>query len=938
MADIFVSYTSSDRDWAFWIGKELQKLGHTPHIHEWEIRAGADILEWMETCFDRAQHALLVVSSTYLTKDYSSWERRSAQWATAKQAGFALPVYVEKCEAPGLMRIFKRCDLYDLDEDDARTTLAAYLKDPAPPVAVVFPGKAKPAEPPTLAPDAVRFPGKQSELPDAGAEKASAPPASAPTISVPAQTPAVPSPLPPDPDMIGRAKQREELVRAILTEDRPVIVPGGPGMGKTTLALAAAYDPGVVERFGARRFFVALDPVPDADGILRSLATHLGLPATGATQEIEAAIASACAATQMLVLLDNFETPFGKDAKASEALLARFAAMTGLRLIVTVRGQTPQVRGRGARVLQDIERLGDEDARALFLRHAGEQFSADPALQKLLAALDGHPLSIELLAANAAGKSDLRGVLADWTSRRDLLEHGAADDRLTSVRVSLGLSLEALDGTSAAHRLVRVMALLPDGMSEADSQTMLSDLEPTREQRAAAARLETTRLASRPDGRWRLLAPIRETLLAYYPPQTEDKARLIRRFLRRAAEGAKIGWKEWGPVRDAVMSESGNLDAVLGMANSLPRPSGEIVAAATGLAKFHSLTGLGSPTSLPDAARFLHEVGDVLGEANCIKSLGDIALTRSDHDAARVRYGEALPLYRQVGDALGEANCIQNLGDVALYSSDHRGAQKQYEQALPLYRQVGAVLGEAVCIARLGEIALGRSELEIAARHYEDASRLFQQIDDILGEANCIRRRGDISLLRSDPETARQRYDEALPLYRQVGAVLGEANCIQRLGDSALANSDPETARQRYEAALPLYRQVGDVLGEANCIQGLGDIALASSDHEAARQCYEAALPLFRTVGDALGEANCIQKLGDIEEQKGEIGAARKHWRGALALYQHIQEPYSIGGAHNRLRRHAETPAEADEHGAAARRVWASIGRKDLIDKYFGKE
>ncbi len=30
VADIFVSYTSSDRDWAFWIGQELEKLGHLP--------------------------------------------------------------------------------------------------------------------------------------------------------------------------------------------------------------------------------------------------------------------------------------------------------------------------------------------------------------------------------------------------------------------------------------------------------------------------------------------------------------------------------------------------------------------------------------------------------------------------------------------------------------------------------------------------------------------------------------------------------------------------------------------------------------------------------------------------------------------------------------------------------------------------------------------
>jgi hypothetical protein len=40
MADIFVSYTLSDRDWAFWIGHELEALDHKPHIHEWEIKGG----------------------------------------------------------------------------------------------------------------------------------------------------------------------------------------------------------------------------------------------------------------------------------------------------------------------------------------------------------------------------------------------------------------------------------------------------------------------------------------------------------------------------------------------------------------------------------------------------------------------------------------------------------------------------------------------------------------------------------------------------------------------------------------------------------------------------------------------------------------------------------------------------------------------------------
>jgi hypothetical protein len=44
VADIFVSYTSKDRQWAEWIGQQLIALGYVPHIHEWEMPAGADIL------------------------------------------------------------------------------------------------------------------------------------------------------------------------------------------------------------------------------------------------------------------------------------------------------------------------------------------------------------------------------------------------------------------------------------------------------------------------------------------------------------------------------------------------------------------------------------------------------------------------------------------------------------------------------------------------------------------------------------------------------------------------------------------------------------------------------------------------------------------------------------------------------------------------------
>jgi len=219
MADIFISYTSSDRDWAFWIGQELEKLGHVPHIHEWEISGGSDIAAWMEERHNNADHILCVISGIYLTKPYSSWERRAAQWAAAtERPNFALPVFIEDCKAPTLLAQFKRCDLVGLSEDDARARLAAFLAPATRPTgAVPFPGGAPIAKAEPARPGAVAFPGGRVAL-----------------SNIPIRIPL---------HFLGRDDSLAAIVAALQrTEGRVAIMAlhGLRGVGKTTLAAAYA--------------------------------------------------------------------------------------------------------------------------------------------------------------------------------------------------------------------------------------------------------------------------------------------------------------------------------------------------------------------------------------------------------------------------------------------------------------------------------------------------------------------------------------------------------------------------------------------------------------------------------------------------------------------------------------------------------------------------
>src|ERR1700693_2989708 len=142
MADYFISYTSSDRDWAQWIGKELEAIGHTSHIHEWEIRGGDDIYAWMEKRHDAADHVLCVVSDEYLKAPYSTLERNAALWqAASKRPGFVQFVSVKPCRLPTLADHIRRCELFGVPEDAARVRFRAFMQKREAPETIAFPGK-----------------------------------------------------------------------------------------------------------------------------------------------------------------------------------------------------------------------------------------------------------------------------------------------------------------------------------------------------------------------------------------------------------------------------------------------------------------------------------------------------------------------------------------------------------------------------------------------------------------------------------------------------------------------------------------------------------------------------------------------------------------------------------------------------------------------------
>jgi tetratricopeptide (TPR) repeat protein len=698
--------------------------------------------------------------------------------------------------------------------------------------------------------------------------------------------------VPPVPGLVGRVEQVGGVVAAVTgVPPPPVAVVGAPGIGKTTVCLAALHEPSVVGRFGARRWFVRCDGAFDAGAVWAGLAGEVGLSGQ-AGGSLPARVVGVLATGPGLVVFDNLETPWAADPLGVEELVGRLAGVAGVAVVVSMRGSArPGGVGWAGPVV--VPPLSDEQARTLFVRVAGAGFAADPGLGVLVSALDGMPLAVELAGYAAQGQPDLAGVLRRWRAERvGLLARAGGGRRELSVAVSVEVSVSSPAMTAAGRRLLGLLGVLPDGVAHADLAGVLPGVAD-----AAAGVVRQVGLGFDEAGRLRVLAPVREHLAESHPPEPADVEAAVGFYCRLAAdEGGKVGGPGGAGAAVRLAAEVGNLTVMVGRAVRAGRLD-VAVDAAEGLSRYARFTGVGLAGVVADVAEAAGSGDDPGLTARARLAVGDVALARSDHDGARESYTRALPLYRQVGDLLGEATCIQRLGDIALRRSDHDGARESYTRALPLFRRVGSVLGEA----------------------------------------NCVQRLGDIALERSDHDGARESYTRALPLYRQVGSVLGEANCIQRLGDIALHRSDHDGARESYTRALALYRRVGDLRGEANCIYYLGDVALARSDHDGAREAYTRALPLFQRVGSVRGEADCIQGLGDVALARSDHDGARDAFTRALPLYQRMSEPHSIGMAHRRLARLATDRDERQRHVAEARRSWLAIGRPDLVEQLRGE-
>lgn len=127
--DFFISYSSSDTNWATWIAEILESVGYTTIIQAWDFKPGGSFINDMHEAIVQCERLILVLSDKYFKSDYckAEWQNIFVNDSIGSKE-VIIPVRVDDAKPQGLLSARTYIDLFGIDEEEARKVLLEGVK------------------------------------------------------------------------------------------------------------------------------------------------------------------------------------------------------------------------------------------------------------------------------------------------------------------------------------------------------------------------------------------------------------------------------------------------------------------------------------------------------------------------------------------------------------------------------------------------------------------------------------------------------------------------------------------------------------------------------------------------------------------------------------------------------------------------------------------
>ncbi|KZV76216.1 TPR-like protein [Peniophora sp. CONT] len=710
--------------------------------------------------------------------------------------------------------------------------------------------------------------------------------------------------LPPPPQIFhGRMQEVEHAVNQIVNNaPARVAILGSGGIGKTSIAQAAMHHPAIVARYGDRRFFISCEAAFSAESVVSKMLTDLGVihePQRVLPQQDVLLTYLRGLSDELLLCLDNFETPWDADRRAVEDLLGLLTSLPNVAVLITSRGST---RPKGVRwtqpFLEPISPLTRDASLQTWDAICGPNKRGEYTT-KLIQAVDDVPLAVTLLA-NLVQSESLEALWDRWElEHASLLQDCDSDDRLSNVHVSISLSLNGprLRGKDNAIQFLSILCQLPQGIIESRVPAFVDAFADTIPDIRASITLlkQCSLIYLSEDGFLRTLSPIMHYMQSQHRVTDSLYARLAAIYFDLVESGMTDLDVAASFAHDQIQKEVGNVTAVFRHCLEL---KAEILQ--RGLRAVLSFSQLCHHFNF----REINLLDSAIQSANDGQDAGvtlQLLLTKGDALYHSANFEECILVYTQArefciihGEPLYEGLALSKLGDALYWHGGYDEAKVALELALALYQGHGLTEYEAHCQLYLGLVSISLGHLHEADSTLHAIKRLFESPQSKMGSEAILWALGNLYIATYQFSLAETELSSARKLSESSGAILNQANCLQSLGLAYIQQPAKfDHAKRSLRSAVELYSQIGNRRGVADCLGRLGQLSTQLGDFTVAEDFLLTSVTLHVEAGHRLGRVTSLNSLGALYHTLRRYDDAHEALQSALGISSGM--PYPIG-------------------------------------------
>ena len=686
-----------------------------------------------------------------------------------------------------------------------------------------------------------------------------------------------------------------EGVAGFVKDLAPIALIGAGGIGKTSIALTVLHDDRIKQHFGENRRFIRCDQFP---ATLSHFLSRLS-KVTGAgvkNPEDLTTLLPFLSSKEILLVLDNAESildPQGMDSQEIYNAVEELCRLETMCLCITSRLSTvpPDCD------TLDVPPLSMEATRDAFYRIYNRHDQSD-SVDDTLKQLDGHPLSITLLATVARqNKWSPEGLVKEWGKRQTgVLQM----DHKRSLATAIELSLESLMFRQLgpeARDLLGVVAFYPQGINEDNVDWLFPTLP---DGTLIFDKFCNLSLTYRNDGFVTMLAPLRDYLCHKDPESSPLLCMTKLSYFTRLSSSDSTNPDHPG-FRDGqwITSEDTNVEHLLDVFTFIDMYSGEFWKACSDFMRhlyWHKKrrTILGPKVEgLPD---------DHPSKPDCLLWLARLFGSIGIYTEQKRLLNHTLKLGRERGDEVSVALTLSDLSNVNRMLGLYGGGMQQAEEAIEISERLGNPILQIRALSNLTWLLLNDNQLDAAEATALRTIDLAPETGQEYLICESHRALGKIYHSKGEKEKAihhfetalalastSNRHDQLFSIHYSLAAlflderVFGESYAhIERVFGDANAHIE----RAKSHTVDGTYE-----MGQAMELQAT--LWVLQNRIEDAKSEYLRALDVFQKLGAASDVDGCRDLLQVIERRMGSGGAGTGELLEAVLCHSPVDTPFS---------------------------------------------